>query len=55
MLIELGASIDLQTGAGKENMTPLGFAAQKGHYDVVKLLVEKGASPDKKSEQLMIN
>ncbi|XP_057309492.1 poly [ADP-ribose] polymerase tankyrase-like isoform X2 [Hydractinia symbiolongicarpus] len=48
VLIELGASIDLQTGAGKENMTPLGFAAQKGHYDVVKLLVEKGASPDKK-------
>ena len=29
----------MKTSAGKENMTPLGYAAAKGHYEAVKLLV----------------
>ena len=34
-------------------MTALGYAAAKGHYDVVKLLIEKGANPELKSKILM--
>ena len=53
-LLEHGAKIDIQTGAGKENMTALGYACQKGHYEVLKVLLERGAAPDKKSNENFI-
>ena len=49
MLVEYNANVNMKTSAGKENMTPLGYAAAKGHYEAVKLLVENGAKPELKS------
>ena len=46
MLVEYGAKVDLPAGAGKGNFTALVFAAEQGHLNVVKKLVELGASPD---------
>ena len=35
-------------------MTALGYACQKGHYEVLKVLLERGAAPDKKSNENFI-
>lgn len=51
-LIGHGAKLDIQTGASTENMTPLGYAAAKGHYEVVKLLIENGAKPEFRSKYM---
>ena len=50
LLVQHGAKIDLQAGAGKNNFTALLFAAEQGHLNVVKKLVELGASPDIKGK-----
>ena len=50
MLLNYKANANIKASAGKENMTPLGYATSKGHYDVVKYLVENGAIPEFKSE-----
>lgn len=39
-LIKQGATIDLKT---KREATPLATAAEKGHFSIVKLLVDHGA------------
>ena len=49
-LLDCGADIDIKTTAEKNNVTPLCYAAQKGHYDILKFLLERGASPDLKSK-----
>lgn len=45
-LIENGASVGAQT---KANYTPLHQAAQQGHNNVVRCLLEHGASPNNKT------
>lgn len=45
-LIENGASISVQT---KANYTPLHQAAQQGHNNVVRYLLDHGASPNIKT------
>ncbi|KAL8785844.1 MAG: hypothetical protein Q9195_008468 [Heterodermia aff. obscurata] len=42
-LIEAG--VDLEVHAGRCGATPLNIASFRGHYDVVKLLLEHGANP----------
>ena len=46
LLVEHGAQVNLPAGADKSNYTALVFAAEQGHLNVVKKLVELGASPD---------
>ncbi|XP_066916228.1 poly [ADP-ribose] polymerase tankyrase-like [Clytia hemisphaerica] len=48
VLLEHNANVNIKSSAGQENMTPLGLAAAKGHYETVKFLHENGASPDLK-------
>ena len=54
LLVSRGATVDLQSGAGKGNATGLAFAAQQGHLHVIKALVELGASPDVKGMLLQL-
>ena len=55
MLVENGAKVDLQTGAGSGNATALVLAAEQGHLGVVKALVELGAAPDVKGNYYLIH
>ena len=48
LLVEYGASVDLQT---EDDATALVLAAEQGHLEVVKALVELGAAPDVKGNQ----
>lgn len=41
--VELGADINYETVDGNEFNTPLTYAANNGHFDVVKYLIEHGA------------
>ena len=50
MLLNYNANINIKASAGKENLTPLGYASAKGHYEVVKYMVENGANPEFKSK-----
>ena len=42
MLIDAGALLDV---AGEDRMTPLHEAIEQGHYEMVALLLERGADP----------
>ena len=44
LLIEYKADVNLKTNASTNGMTALGLAAAKGHYDVVKYLIEDGSA-----------
>ena len=46
ILVEHGAKVNLPAGAGKSNYTALVFAAEQGHLNVVRKLVELDANPD---------
>ena len=52
VLLEYNADVNIKSSASQENMTPLGIAAAKGHYETVKFLHENGATPDLKSKDL---
>ena len=41
--LELGADVNYETVDGNEFNTPLTYAADNGHFDVVKYLIENGA------------
>jgi hypothetical protein len=49
-LLRRGASLELKSGPESKVMTPLHFAAEGGHADVITLLLKLGASPDSRSE-----
>ena len=55
LLVEHGANVSLRAGASKSNFTALVFAAQQGHVNVVKKLVELGADPDVRGGILFVN
>ena len=51
LLLEYKADVNFKTNANTNGMTALGLAAAKGHYDVVKYLIEDGgAKPELKSK-----
>ena len=52
--MEHGANVNLPAGAGKGNFTALVFAAEQGHLNVVKKLVELGAAPDVRGTILLV-
>ena len=51
LLVANGAKVDLQTSSNSGNVTALMLAAQKGHLNVVKTLIEIGATPGKRGEE----
>ena len=52
--MDAGANVDLQTGSYRRNVTALMLAAGKGHFDLVKALLDLKAAPDKKGETIQV-
>lgn len=49
MLLNLGASLERESGPNAKHMTALHFAAEGGHPPVIQMLLAKGASPHTQS------
>ena len=49
MCAVLNVSVRAVPGGTQEGNTPLTFAVQRGHFEVVKLLLEHGTEPNAKN------
>ena len=54
VLLKHAASVDKQTSAGKDKLTPLMLAAHRGDLDTVRLLVQSGATVELLGQCLVV-
>lgn len=55
VLIRHKANVDKMTNAQHDKLTPLMLASQKGHLDVVSLLIEHSAQVEMKGKRKVVN